>query len=449
MSARMLAGVFVAALIAIGASGPAWASTQLGTFIDPNAESSHFNIRYQDTISYDYDAGSQLHQLLDGKQWLVEGVASEGQDIQIITDILNQKLASDGSFAQVSDLEVDYRFQLNPAAHGSSMDFTVVVQGSLIDYVVTTSARQDLVDLGWRGLTVTDDVYIDGIPINIPASLLRVMEPAVYDLLIGTEAAEILLEPIMNAESILGQPMDTWHFLFDPTGIGTDAGTFGLSPEIAGAVVSAWTMGESSIREGIKVETVNEVTVVLDQPYVIKSTQGADNASIRIIGYGNLDTLDGLDIAGVSPEPPEGYSSNDDFPVFIIYGMAGMAAAAGIGFFIISNRAIKNEKIGQQGIDPSNLVGYQTSASSGGYQTNRGEAQLRNDSDYQKTRNVYDQYEQKPLESASTPSIDAACGCATSAEMGTECDCDMQGSCLCDSTCGCSADVCHQHTNQM
>ena len=50
----------------------------------------------------------------------------------------------------------------------------------------------------------------------------------------------------------------------------------------------------------------------------------------------------------------------------------------------------KNEKQGQQGIDPNRLVGYQTSASSGGYQTNRGEAQLKDDSDYQQTRSVYD-----------------------------------------------------------
>ena len=52
---------------------------------------------------------------------------------------------------------------------------------------------------------------------------------------------------------------------------------------------------------------------------------------------------------------------------------------------------MKNQAQGQQGIDPSNLVGYQTSASSGGYQTNRGEAQLKTDTDYNQSRNVYDE----------------------------------------------------------
>ena len=59
-------------------------------------------------------------------------------------------------------------------------------------------------------------------------------------------------------------------------------------------------------------------------------------------------------------------------------------------FSFVSNRSLKNEKQGQQGIDPSRLVGYQTSASSGGYQTNRGEAQLADGSDYQQTRSYYD-----------------------------------------------------------
>ena len=52
---------------------------------------------------------------------------------------------------------------------------------------------------------------------------------------------------------------------------------------------------------------------------------------------------------------------------------------------------MKNQAQGQQGIDPSNLVGYQTSASSGGYQTNRGEAQLKSDTDYNQTRSVYEE----------------------------------------------------------
>ena len=129
-----------------------------------------------------------------------------------------------------------------------------------------------------------------------------------------------------------------------------------------------------------------------DQEYIIRSTQSPDQGNLNIIGFGAIDRLDGIEIAGVTPRAPEGYSINPtgDFPIFIIYGMAGMAAVAGIAFFFVSNRSLKNEKQGQQGIDPSHLVGYQTSSSSGGYQTNRGEAQLKSSSDYQQTRSYYE-----------------------------------------------------------
>jgi hypothetical protein len=44
---------------------------------------------------------------------------------------------------------------------------------------------------------------------------------------------------------------------------------------------------------------------------------------------------------------------------------------------------------------------------------------------------------------------DAACGCAASAEIGSECDCEMQGSCLCDGTCKCNAEICKEQVRAM
>ncbi len=37
---------------------------------------------------------------------------------------------------------------------------------------------------------------------------------------------------------------------------------------------------------------------------------------------------------------------------------------------------------------------------------------------------------------------DASCGCAASAEMGSECDCGLQGECFCDETCDCAVETC-------
>ena len=187
--------------------------------------------------------------------------------------------------------------------------------------------KEPLIDLGWRGLSADGPVNIDGTEINVPLNILRDQEPDVYSYFEGTEAEDVLNRPLIDADFILEQPLTNWHFLFDPTGINVDAGTFGLDDEIAGFVVSSWTMGESSIREGRQVERIFEATVVADQPYTVRSVQSTDQGNLYAIGFGALDILDGVEIAGVTPTPPEGYAttSTGDFPIFIVYGMAGLA----------------------------------------------------------------------------------------------------------------------------
>ena len=87
----------------------------------------------------------------------------------------------------------------------------------------------------------------------------------------------------------------------------------------------------------------------------------------------------------------------------IIYGMDGMAGIGGIAVFIVSEKKRKGDiKAGniQTGIDPSQLVGADTSTGSGGYKTNRGEAHLKS-ADYAHHRSVYD--EQPQVEQKTEP----------------------------------------------
>lgn len=454
----LLAGLMVAGTIA-----PALGA-QLDARLDPETNSSPFKITYQRTAIIDYHQGGNLASYLDGSEWTLE--RSAGVDDPAVRQLmasLNNQIRSDGSLASVDNLSVEYIFHLTGRNVNTSLDFKVVLTGNIVNYIITQDSLRTLVDLGWRGLSTDESIVVDGVDVNIPLNMLREHEPAIYDLAQGTEAGEILSMPLINADFILEQSMTNWHFLFDPTGINVDASQFGISEEIAGRVVSSWTMGESSIREGIQTEQEWHAAITGDThptipgeiSYDLRAVQSADNANLYVFGFGALDTLDGVEIVGVTPTAPEDFAttSTGDFPVFIIYGMAGLAAVGGVLFFVFSNRALKNEKQGQQGIDPSRLVGYQTSAASGGYQTNRGEAQLRDYSDYQQTRSFYDQVEQQTTKQAPPPAPQAAdeatCACATSAEMGSECDCQMQGSCLCDASCRCPAETCREHVESM
>ena len=454
MSRVVIMSVLLATLIVVGASTPVWAA-QMDARINPNTETSPFKMTYLKTVFIEYQDGGNLFDVLRGQEWTVSGTADiSDPGVQELKNELNRGIANDGSQAQIDDLNVTYEFHLKARNINTSVDYRVILEGTLVDYVITDDGQRTLVDLGWRALSTDKEIVIDGVEINIPINILRDQEPEVYTFFAGTEAEDVLGRHLINADFILEQPLTNWHFLFDPTGINVDAGTFGLSEEIAGFVVSSWTMGESSIREGRQVERVFEAEIMADKPYVVRSVQSSDQANLSIIGFGALDALDGIEIAGVTPTPPEDFmtTSTGDFPVMIVYGMAGIAAVAGIAFFFVSSRSLKNEQQGQQGIDPNRLQGYQTSASSGGYQTNRGEAQLKDDSDYQQTRSVYE--EEQPQQSPppqATPSTqdEAACGCAASAEMGSECDCAMQGACLCDGTCKCGADICKEQVSSM
>ena len=454
MSRAVILTVLLVGLVVFGTTSPAWAA-QLDARINPNADESPFAINYLKTVFIEYPNGGQLFDVLRGNEWTVAGVAdSSNPGVQDLMNKLNQKLSDDGSHAKITDLNVAYEFFLKGRNINTSIDYKVLLEGTLSGYVITKDSQRSLVDLGWRGMTVNDEINIDGVEINIPINMLRDQEPEVYAVFAGTEAEQVLHRPIINADFILQQPLTNWHFLFDPTGINVDAGTFGLDESISGFVVSSWTMGESSIREGRQVERVFTAEIDADERYVVRSVQSSDTATLSLIGFGSIDVLDGLEIAGVTPTTPEGYgtTSTGDFPIYIVYGMAGLAAVAGIAFFFVSSRSLKNEKVGQQGIDPSRLVGYQTSASSGGYQTNRGEAQLKDETDYQQTRSVYENT--APQETTTPPPTlanreEAACGCAASAEMGSECDCEMQGSCLCDASCGCAAEICKENAQSM
>ena len=438
---------------------------------------------YLKTVFIEYPNGGDLFDALGGTQWKTAGTAdATNPGVQKLMMELNDGIQQDGSQARVSDLNVLYEFQLTGRNLQTSIDYRVILEGTITDYIITEDSQKKLVDLGWRGLTTTSSIVIDGVEINIPLDTLKTEEPILYNTFVNTEAEDVLNKELMNAHFIVEQPLTNWHFLFDPTGINADANTFGLDESIQGFVVSSWTMGESSIREGRQVERVFEAEVMADETYIVRSVQSADTANLSSIGFGALDVLDGVEIIGVTPTPPEDYmtTSTGGFPIMIIYGMAGMAAIGGIGFFIISSRSMKNQAQGQQGIDPNKLVGYQTSASSGGYQTNRGEAHLKDDTDYAQTRSVYDDtarnystrnkkllhkkqettpqettpqettpQETTPEQTMPSSGEEAACGCAASAEIGSECDCEMQSSCLCDATCRCNADLCKEQVREM
>lgn len=377
MNNLMLFTVFI--ILATSAI-PFASAAQLDASLNPENDRSYFTIKYLKTIYLKYPEGGKLSEILQDKEHTIWGSADiTNPGVKKLADDLNKKIALDGSWAQINELSVNYEYDLKSIKDSTSIDYNIEIQGFLSNYVRLTVDDKKVIDLAWRGLSTNNAVIINGDEINFPINTLKQMEPEAYEIIQNTPAEIILQENLINGDFILEQPMKNWHSLFDPTGISVDAKTFGMDKEISGFIVTSWTMGESSIREGPQTERVIEQEFTVDKNYLIKTIQSADSANLSVIGYGIDSVQDGTEIATVTPKAPKDAwePATGDFPTHIILGMAAMAAIGGVIFFIYSKRSLKNQTTEQTGIDPTHLVSYETSSSAGGYKTNRGESFLK------------------------------------------------------------------------
>ena len=391
--------IFLTAIIAIGGLAPALASSQLEVTIDPDSDTAVAKMTYQRSITIDYSQGGNVADTLAGKSDKISFTAtSYTTGMNSLIAKLNSYMASKGSQAQITDLDLDYLVTMTGRSDNASIDYKIVLRPTIENFVIKAGDGNSptLIDVDWRGFGAIGPVVLStpmhgDVEINLPISAIETFIPSIGLSMKAGDSGELLTTRLLDGDGIKEQPIGNWHFLFDPTGIGVDAAQHGFS---TGSVLSSFTMGESSLREGLIREQVQETTFTSDKVYVIKSIESSANASIDIIGFANRDTLGTSEIFGVTPQAPEGYASTSsgEFPAFILYGMAGMAAIGGAAMMLMSKRKLSKEKghYDQTGIDPSNLTGVATSASSGGYQTVRGEAHLKGGDDYAQHRNLYE-----------------------------------------------------------
>jgi len=394
---------FLSIIITIGGISPVLASSQLEVTIDPNSDTAIAKMTYQRSINIDYSDGGKLADTMYGLNKEISFSAdSSNPNVQSLISKINSYTLSQGSQAQITDLTLEYKSLMTGRSTSMSVDYTVTLHPTIHNFVIKQGSGNDptLLDVDWRGFGVVGPVKINtpaygDVEINLPISTFERFTPALALSLESSDAGEIMSTRLMDGDEIKAQPIGNWHFLFDPTGIGADASQYGFQ---TGSVISSFTMGESSLREGLIREQVHEGSVNIDKTYRVTSYESSGNASIDIIGFANRDVLGSSEIFGVTPNAPEGYASTSsgEFPAYILYGMAGMAAIGGAAMMMISKRKLNKEKghYQQTGIDPSQLTGVQTSASSGGYQTIRGEAQVKGLEDYNQHRSYYD--EEKP-----------------------------------------------------
>ena len=412
--------LFLTFLITVSSLTPAFASSQLEVTIDPDSNVALAKMTYQRSIVIDYSDGGKLADTMNGKSGVISFTADKSTPgMQSLIIKLNSYITGKGSQAQITDLKLDYLATMTGRDNNLSLDYKIVLRPLVENFVIKAGSASSptLIDIDWRGFGAVGPVVIytqqyGDIEINLPISAFdKLLPPSLVLSLKASEAGELLSTRMLDADGIKNQAVGNWHFLFDPTGISVDASQHGLDSEITGNVVSRFTMGESSLREGLIRELVNESMFTSDKVYTIKTIESSANASVDVIGFANRDVLGSSEIFGVTAQAPEGYASTSsgEFPAFILYGMAGMAAIGGVAIMLISQRKLKKEgkNLRQTGIDPTQLTGVATSASAGGYQTVRGEAQVKGLDDYNQHKNFYEEdkpqvEEKKESDSSST-----------------------------------------------
>jgi len=286
---------FLSIFITIGGISPAFASSQLEVTIDPNSDTAIAKMTYQRSINIDYSDGGKLAETMNGLSKEISFSAdSSNPNVQSLISKINSYTLSQGSQAQITDLTLEYKSLMTGRSTSMSVDYTVVLHPTIHNFVIKACSGNDptLLDVDWRGFGAVGPVVIStstygDVEINMPISTFERFTPALALSLKASDAGELLSTRLMDGDEIKAQPIGNWHFLFDPTGIGADASQYGFQ---TGSVISSFTMGESSLREGLIREQVHESAFNSDKVYRITSYESSGNASIDIIGFANRDT---------------------------------------------------------------------------------------------------------------------------------------------------------------
>ncbi|MGI0009914.1 MAG: hypothetical protein ACREAE_00770 [Nitrosopumilaceae archaeon] len=349
MRNNQLTAACIFSLLVIGMISPIWA-VQIDATLGTKAEYSQPTFKFLRTIFIEYPEGGKLAEALQGKDILVNFKADSS--IAGISDLIskiNNNLAYElGSTVFVTDLDVTYRAHLVGTESQAAIDYKIVLTPKMTNYVLreATNSSAAIIDAQWRGIAIKEPIIIKSaqlgdVEINIPISFFEKEIPQAYQILKETEGDVVLSKHLIDASVILSHPLSKWHTLFDPTSTISDAAKFGYKGEKI--VITSYTAGESSIREGIWKEKIEETKLNLDKKYVIRSIDPASSANIQINGYVTHETIDGTEYFGSSTQIPKGAPkpSSGDFPVGVMYGMAGAGAVVAVVVLFWSDKKLK------------------------------------------------------------------------------------------------------------
>jgi hypothetical protein len=296
-------------------------------------------------ITIEYEPNSQVAQQFNGKDERVEfSLNSSDPGMQqlintINTDIRTQK----GSPVRIENATLDYTGSIKGSSDKVQLAYKIVIEGILSSIVLDKTEQGNVLDLDWRSVVVDEPLAVNApqygnISVNYPLGLLQINYPEVAQGLANSKAAAIMREPLFNFQD-MGIPMDRWHFLFDPTGSQAGAAGSGFQ-EVGGArVVSIYSLGESSFREGTFSEKVTQASASVNGTRVgVESSTPPPSGQIQIAGFSRIEKSGDNELAFVTAQAPEGtVTATGGFPIQVLLVLGGMMGAVAV-FVLLKTR---------------------------------------------------------------------------------------------------------------
>jgi hypothetical protein len=321
----------VAALLIAGFVSQAQAA-QINASLIPEfdrAAGSFVGVKF---VTLTYAQGSAVADLFDGRTERIEfSIEGNSSHIAELIAAANRALLEAGSPAQVTGANFTYSGVLRGGPERTTLTYSVEIAPAFSGFKLDKNATDNiLMDINWRGFVVEGPVFVDSpehgrINVNEPIGLLQVTFPEFADKIAGTDARTIMAEPILDFTEIGAMPMEKWHALFDPTFSQVSTSDVFRGDIGRAKVLSVYSLGECSIREGCPDPKEGDADVSIDgDPVKVHISTPQPNSQIEIAGFTSIENTGGQQSIRVSMDNPS--LVLPEFTMIVLLVLGGMMA---------------------------------------------------------------------------------------------------------------------------
>lgn len=339
----------IAVLLVSGFSTQAYAN-QMDTLLLPDKDRSNAEFDGVRFITLRYAQGSALAEILNGKneriEFTVNGTfnGTQGNGMDKVIQAINNAMLENRSPVTIENASLRYFATVKGYPDMAQLSYNIEFKPTITKYVLQKAGENNqpaIVDLEWRDVAVKGPLLISAgqygtVNINQPVGLVQLLYPELAQKLLGSEAKEIMEDPIMNFDRF-GLSMKSWHYLFDVTGKQLER--YGVFKPGEGGTVSIHSIGESSFREGTYLPVEKDATAKIDGAEVkIHASTPPPSGQITIAGYSSVQEKNGAEYSLVYPNSPGGIGIEIfgfQFQVLLVFG--GIMAAVAV-FVLVKAR---------------------------------------------------------------------------------------------------------------